>query len=318
MLDKIDLNFFKDKKILILGSSGFLGKSFINKYNSLLNQNNLLTVSRNDKNSTFNGSIENKTFIEELIKATNPYAIVNLTAFKDRGYSIDNFYSSIQTNIIGSLNIYNAVINNKSTKLIVNIGTCEEYGQNSIPFLESQCELPISPYSWSKTSTKLMSNIISNFENFNILTLRPSIAYGPLQDLDMFLPSLINNLLLKKEFDMTSGNQTRDFIYIDDIVNAILLALYNNKFENNSVFNIASGYSIKIKILAEKVEEIIGNYGLIKFGLKNDRKNEIIKYDVNINKAVELLNWHPITPLEDGLAKTIAYYKSLLQLERKI
>jgi nucleoside-diphosphate-sugar epimerase len=163
-----------------------------------------------------------------------------------------------------------------------------------------------------------MSNIISNFENFNILTLRPSIAYGPLQDLDMFLPSLINNLLLKKEFDMTSGNQTRDFIYIDDIVNAILLALYNNKFENNSVFNIASGYSIKIKILAEKVEEIIGNYGLIKFGLKNDRKNEIIKYDVNINKAVELLNWHPITPLEDGLAKTIAYYKSLLQLERKI
>ncbi|WP_186647716.1 NAD-dependent epimerase/dehydratase family protein [Fluviispira vulneris] len=318
MIKMNELDAFNDKKIFIFGSTSFIGKCLIKKLKKIDFKGNIITVSRSSTSSSYNGKIEDKNFVEHVIKKENPYAIINLSAFKERNYCIENFYAAMQTNILGSLNIYSGAVNVSSIKLIINVGTCEEYGNNQLKYDGNIIESPISPYSWSKTASYLMGKIISQAEKFRLITIRPSIAYGPEQKLDMFLPSLINSLLLKQEFDMTDGLQTRDYIFVDDICDAIILALVHGEEKNNLVYNISSGQILKLRDLALKVEELIGNYGLIKFGLKDHRENDIKNYSADNSKAMNELHWKPATSLNEGLLKTIDYYKSVLKIEGKI
>jgi len=123
----------------------------------------------------------------------------------------------------------------------------------------------------------------------------------------MFIPSLISSLVKGETFDMTKGEQTRDFIYVDDLVEAIILASLNN-ITTNEVINVCSGLESKISDVAKIVIKIINN-GAITYN-QPYRQNEQWRYYGDNSKAKSLLGWEPKIKLEEGLRRTVEWHKN--------
>ena len=187
------------------------------------------------------------------------------------------------------------------------IGTAEEYGKNRAPYSEKIREAPVSCYSLSKTMQAHMVEMFSRSYGVPCILLRPGVIYGPGQNETMFLPSLICSLNKGKDFSMTSGNQSRDFIYISDLIDALLCAIRAD-VKNFEIINIGSGVPILISDLADMVGEILEKRELINKGALESRIDEITDYCLNIEKAKKILNWYPKVVLKSGLLKTLEFY----------
>ncbi|MEI6093222.1 MAG: NAD(P)-dependent oxidoreductase [bacterium] len=298
------MNALKDKKILVIGANGFIGGHLCHRLFSLSYNVKTLDLC----SSNYIGDISDKKFVLDSLQDFNPEYIFHLAAFKERTATMDSFYDAIKVNLIGTLNILSSAKNLSGLKKIVVMGTAEEYGFNSTPFSEMLRENPVTAYSFSKVCSSHLCSLINSIYDLPVLVLRPSIAYGPGQNIDMFIPSLIKNILLDKTFDMTSGEQTRDFIYVDDLVTAMLKAVANNML-NSGIINIGSGEPVKIRDLALKIENMLNKSSLIMLGARDYRKLEIMEYFLDNSKAKKVLNWQPLVSLEEGLKKTIEYYK---------
>jgi len=312
-MTSIDLNNQNQETILITGASGFIGRHLIQNISP--DTANIHTIGR--EKATFprpvhqhNGDIVDAQFVKRCIRETEPDHIFHLAAFKERDDSIQAFYTSVETNLIGTLNLFSAAKDVVSVKSIVTLGTAEEYGKNIPPFNEKLRECPVTPYSFSKLCVSQMGELFFHLYNLPVIILRPTLAYGPGQGTDMFLPSLITSLLENKPFDMTLGEQTRDFVYVTDLVEAMILASGNTN-AHGQIINIGSGVPIKIADIAQTIEKIIGKRGLVNLGGKSYRKNEVMDYYIDPKKAEHLLGWKAKTSLEEGLNRTIAYYKGV-------
>lgn len=298
------MSVFKNKRILIIGSNGFIGGHLCRRLSALSDNVKTLDLTSSD----YIGDVSDRKIVLDIFKEFNPEYVFHLAAFKERTSTIESFYDAIKVNLIGTLNILSSAKNISGLKKIIVMGTAEEYGFNLTPFYEGQKENPVTAYSFSKVCSSYLCSLINSIYGLPVVVLRPSVAYGPGQNVDMFIPSLISNLILDKKFDMTDGEQTRDFIYIDDLIAAMLKSAENDGL-NGEIINIGTCEPIKIKELALKIESMLNKKSLIKIGAREYRDLEIMKYFVDNSKAKKILNWKPETSLDEGLRKTIDYYK---------
>ena len=116
------------------------------------------------------------------------------------------------------------------------------------------------------------------------------------------------NSILNKKFDCSDGKQSRDFLYIDDLVDGIIKILTKKNNLSGEIINLGSGKPTKIKKLIKNIKNLVGS-GMPRFGKIRFRKDEISKLYPNIKKAKKLINWAPKTDLNLGLKKTILFYK---------
>ena len=137
--------------------------------------------------------------------------------------------------------------------------------------------------------------------------LRLYLAYGPYQDINRFIPIIIDGCLRDINFNSSKGTQKRDFIYVSDVIDIIIKSL-NSKKTNGQILNIGSGRPIKLKKIIESIKKIIKKgkpiYG--KIGL---RKDEILNIYPSMQKVKRILKWHPKVEFTVGLKKTIQYYE---------
>ena len=143
-------------------------------------------------------------------------------------------------------------------------------------------------------------------KKFPATILRLYLAYGPRQDINRFLPIVIKSCIKNKKFPCSKGIQLRDFVYVNDVVDAILKSLKNKK-ARGQIINIGSGEPKKIRNIIQNVKKIIKG-GYPQFGKVKLRKDEILKLYPNINKAKKKINWKPKISFEKGLQSTIKYY----------
>lgn len=307
---------FTENRILISGASGFIGKHLLNRL--LINSNSIACVdlqfdkefiqSYKKKVTLFEGSILDKDFVVSCIREYAPNFVFHLAGSKSRSNALQEFKTSLDINYLGTLNLFEACIDRKELQLITVLGTIEEYGTTHSPFKEDSFELPTSAYGLSKLSATKLSLIFGHQFNLPVVVLRPSIAYGPGQGEDMFIPALIKSLLRREPFRMTEGLQLRDFVYINDLIEAMVKGIEINGLAHN-VINIASGTSVKLRDIALQIASITGNVDCLEIGAIPYRLTEIMDYEVNIDRANDLLNWQPETSLKEGLVKTIDFYK---------
>ena len=144
-------------------------------------------------------------------------------------------------------------------------------------------------------------------KNFPVTVLRPYLIYGPKQDVNRFLPSIIKGCLKNKKFPSSKGDQLRDFLYIDDAVEAIIKSL-TNKNAKGQIINIGSGKPKLIKNVIEKVKKI-SKGGKPQYGMFKLRKFDIPKLYPSIEKIKYKINWHPKISFNKGLKKTINSYR---------
>jgi nucleoside-diphosphate-sugar epimerase len=305
--------FFSDKKILISGASGFIGRYLLNQ---LLEQGaHITTISRSrgelpQKIEQYTLDISNGQAICNCIKACQPEYIFHLAAFKERSPTVESLHAAIETNLIGSFNVFSAAKEAGSVKSIITLGTAEEYGNNILPFDEKVREFPASPYSFSKLCVTHLAELFWRLYDLPITIIRPTLAYGPGQGTEMFLPALITSLRNNEPFGMTRGDQTRDFLFVGDLIEALLISA-QTPGSRGQIINIGSGSPVKLAEIAHMVEHMMGRNGLIRLGSQPYRKNEVMNYFVDLKKAEDILQWHATTSLETGLQKTITYYQGV-------
>ena len=303
----------KNKSILVVGGAGFIG---INLVKILLKHGAKVTClsRKNKKIEIINKNLkyifcdyEKFNILKKKINKPFEY-VINLGGYIDhskffiRGREvIDNHFSST-INLLLSLK-------KKKLKRYLHIGTCDEYGENISPIKEDSKEDPITSYALAKLASINLLTMLHKTENFPATSLRLFLVYGPHQKNDRLIPQVINGCLKKNFFPVSKGIQLRDFCYVDDVINAIILSLIK-KEAIGEVFNVGSGKPVSVKLIISKISKII-KQGQPQFNKIPFRKNENLKLYPSINKISKMLGWKPKINLNEGLVKTIHYYKTL-------
>ena len=305
---------FKNKRVLVTGASGFIGQHLCK---ALFEKEAIVvgftrsTLDNKYLSEQYDVDILDEITIRQIIHAVQPEFVVHLAASKDRGVDTAAYREGYKTNLMGSLNLINACQDLPVLARFVFLGSTDEYGQLQVPFKESDKEAPIAAYGASKLAVTELLKALSRSNKFPSVTLRPTIAYGPGQDDSMFLPALIRALVEGRNFDMSLGEQTRDFVYVDDLVQAIIQALLAPSLCGD-VINISSATPIRIDALAKMTANILGKGAeeLLKFGAKDYRTSDVMQYWAANTLAKRLLGWSPTVSLEEGVQRTVDYFKA--------
>lgn len=305
----------RDVRVLVTGAGGFIGSHLTNRLINGGAKVSVIDIARTDnlkdiinKVDFYKTDIRDFESVRKVVKIIQPEKIYHLGALIDARSSFLNVEKVFQTNVQGSINLIRS-LENVDYDCFVNTGACEEYGDNPVPFTEEQVPNPTSPYSASKTSITLFCKMCYKSYNFPMITLRPTIAYGPCQSPKMFIPELICSALLKQDFKMSKGEQTRDFVYVEDVVDAYIKAS-TKKNAIGEIINIGSKKEYTMKDVVFKVLNLMGNPIAPLIGALPYRPREIMRYCCDNSKAKAILDWVPKTDLDDGLKKTINWYVS--------
>jgi UDP-glucose 4-epimerase len=300
-----------DDLILITGVNGFIGNHLFK--NLVNNGNHVIGISRNRNDTLIYPpnfkilDLSNRIEINKFIMKHKPNYVIHLASANTKNYTASSYIESYQANLLCSLNLIEACENNVNLKKFIYIGTSDEYGFIQSDYIEGVREKPTSSYGLSKLSITNVLQALAITSNFPSLILRPTIIYGPGQKSSMLIPSVIDALSNGKEFNMSNGEQFRDFVYIDDMIDAIILAIQSKTGVNGQIINISYGKSFKLKYVINLITSIIGkqSHKLINFGNREYRAGEIMNYVVSNKVAEKILGWFPKTNLDSGLVNTI-------------
>ena len=296
------------EKILILGGTGFIGYHLAKE--ALMRGFEVTSFSKNKpiqkrylkKVKYIITDISNRNTLKKKIKNDFQY-VVNLAGYVDHS----NRTLTYKSHYLGCKNISDLFLNKKIKKFI-QIGSSMEYGSAKSPQKEKFKCKPKSVYGKAKfLSTKYLLNLYKK-KNFPITIVRLYQVYGPHQDLNRFLPAIINSCKNNKDFPCSHGKQFRDFLYINDLIDVIFLILKNSR-ANGEIFNIASGIPLRIKNIIQKILSYYKS-GNAQFGRVKLRKEEQMITYPSIYKARRFFKWKPKISFEIGLKKTISYYNS--------
>ncbi len=316
----------KYKKILVTGGLGFIGGNFLKiftdkypKINFLNFDNytyaasyeiyNLLKKKKNYKHKKID--ISNfKKFKKEFTKF-KPDIVVHFAAESHVDNSIKNPDNFIKTNIFGTYNLLKLI--NKNVKL-VHISTDEVFGEaKKKKFSENSRYNPRSPYSASKASSDHLVRSWSSTFNTKYIIINCSNNYGPYQNKEKFIPVIVNSIFQEKKIPLYGkGINIREWIFVEDFVDAIEFLI--KKDVSNETYLVGSGISLKNIDLIKKIFYIFNkkfkikrNYNLIKY--VKDRPGHDQIYKINSSK-IKKLGWKSKTSINEGLYKTIKFYKN--------
>jgi len=306
----------KKGRYLITGCAGFIGSNLVNK---IYKKYDLVLVDDLSEGSLFNLPKElRKKLIKKKIqdikklKTKKLNGIFHLAAQSSVPISLKNFYKSSTNNIESSLKVFE--FSKQFSAPIVYASSSAVYGNLPIGNDEKEKYSITSPYAQDKLTVEHYAKIAFKIFNISSIGLRLFNVYGPGQRIDSpysaVIPIFINRMLKKLPVTINGGFQTRDFIYVEDVINLILISMKKiQKQKSFQIFNLGTGRSLKIDFLFKLIKKNIGvNPKIVRRKLdKFDPKKSFGTYR-KIFKYLNLKKYN-FTKLENGLIKTIESIK---------
>ncbi len=302
-------------KILVTGGAGFIGSHLTDKLiqngHKVLIIDNLSTGFKehiNPKAKFYQMDIRSAA-LDKILEKEQPEAVFHLAAQVDVRKSLEDPNLDVEINISGSINVLKSCIKHKVQRVLFASTGGAIYGeQEYFPADERHPVFPISPYGVAKlTVEKYLHCFYENF-GLNYACLRLANVYGPRQNpkgdqgvVAIFCGKLLNGEQVTIYGD---GKQTRDYVFVDDVVNAFVLAL---EFSKSEVFNIGTGIETNVNQLYEILAEKVGSNSNMVYG--PERLGEQKRSVIDFAKAKRELNWEPRVNLKEGLEKSIQYYQ---------
>jgi len=296
-------------KILLTGSSGFIGQAMTKRLEKVYDVHHL------SSDLTHHNAVKN-----EVVKA-NPDIIVHLAA---RTEVEKSFYEQItfsEINYVGTVNLIETALKLPKLKNFVFASTMEVFGwqpisdeikNNLIPkkliaFDEHTPVYPSAPYAVAKRGCELYLEYAHRSLGLPFTAIRQTNAYGR-HDNDFFVTEQIINQMLSNpnEIRLGYGEPYRNFIYIEDLLDAWMAIIENpNKVNNGRILTVGPDNAIKIKDYVKKIANKMGWNGKVLWNTKPERPGEIYLLNSNHNLITELLDWKPKISLDEGLQETI-------------
>ena len=334
-------------KSLVTGSAGFIGSSLciklLERGDSIIgidNHNDYYDpkikdarIERLTKYSNYQHikiDISDRKSLDKVFKDFQPYKVINLAAQAGVRYSMENPLAYINSNIVGFAHILENCRYSKVEHLVY-ASTSSVYGANTkMPFSENDsANHPLSVYAASKKSNELMAHTYSHLYQLPTTGLRFFTVYGPWGRPDMALFKFTKDILANKPIDVFNrGKHTRDFTYIDDIVDGIIKTLDNPASSNpkwnsnlpdpaNSiapwcVYNIGNNKPVELMDYIKALEEALGKKAKINF--LPLQPGDVPDTYADANNLKEKFNYKPSTTVTEGVTKFVEWYKKYYKL----
>jgi nucleoside-diphosphate-sugar epimerase len=245
------------------------------------------------------------------VAAVRPAYVLHLAAYTHVAKSWHRVDECVQTNIQGTINLLQALARVDYARFVYT-GTSEIYGDVTVPFQEHGPVNPVSPYAVSKYAGERYCRMFHQGRGWPVVMLRPFNAFGPAQSPDRVIPEIITKALRGQELHMTGGRQTREFNYVDDLADGFVRAVTAAGIDGE-IINLGCGVEISMRELAGKVLSLLGDPIQPRFGALPDRPNEIWRMYADASKARDRLGWQPTTSLDEGLRRTVEWYRAELE-----
>jgi UDP-glucose 4-epimerase len=303
-------------KILVTGGAGFIGSHVVKL---LLDQNHEVTVLDDLSNSTkesldprahfVEGSILDQPKLEETIPGHN--VVIHMASMIEVGESVKHPVEFAENNIVGTIKLLEAMRVGGVKKIIFSSSACVYGNPESVPILESdKLGKQENPYGLTKVSMEQFCILYHTLYNFDVTILRYFNPYGPGElhtPESHAIPNFIKATLEKKSIPLYwKGEQVRDFIFIDDLAMAHTLPL---NLSGLHIYNVGTENGVKVVDVIKQIFNILGYEVPIED--KGERKGDVSSLVASSQKIKKELGWEPKVKLEEGLVKTIEFFKNL-------
>lgn len=314
--------YYKDKKILVTGGAGAIGSNLVKTLSELGAK---LIIVLDDLSSSYEwnvpsapnmmfvkGSVTDDIVLKRVFQE-EPDIVFHLAAFFANQNSIDYPERDLLVNGLGTLKVLEYSNLCKIEKFIYASSGCSIYGsQAPLPLKEEFMSMNLStPYQITKMLGELYCNFFKNHYGLPVVKARFFNSYGPGEVPGQYrnvIPNFIYWAMKGEALPITgTGNETRDFTYVGDLVDGLLRAGYFEKAIGQE-FNLASGKETKIIDLARMINKAVGNKAGVKFVSRRkwDTKSRLL---ASVDRAKELIGYQPKTDFKKGLANTIQWFK---------
>ena len=304
-------------KVLVTGGAGFIGshivRDLLDRGDQVRVLDNLSTGSKANLaglNIDFiEGDIRDAAVAQESIK--NVDAVFHLAAFISVAGSMEDPLACYDANLNGSLNVLMQA-DKAGVRRVVLASSAAVYGESESTVDENHPPNPLSPYAASKLAMEQAAKLFSQSFNLETVCLRFFNAYGPRQSPDSpyaaAIPKFIQVMSAGEPVTIHGdGRQTRDFVYVGDIVNAMLLAADGESIDGR-VFNIAGGNSVSINKLVETLQRFFPETPDPVFG--PPRQGDLLFSEADISLAERALGYRPRIDLQAGLGITVEWFRA--------
>jgi nucleoside-diphosphate-sugar epimerase len=309
----------KNSRALVTGGAGFIGSHVVDRLVEAdvevtvldnLDTGQMENIAQHKRKRNFHfikGDIRNLRLVKQLVKDMD--AVFNLAAIASVPRSIENPLLVNDVNVKGTLNLLKASVDS-GVKRFVQASSAAVYGDSqTLPVREDFNPMPLSPYAASKLAAENYAIVFNQVYGLETVCLRYFNVYGPRQaynDYSGAITIFANDILaLRPPKIFGDGKQTRDFVFVEDVVSATMLAL-TEKNAVGEIFNISTGKATTINKLVQILQKIIGKKNL-KPVHEEPREGDIRHSYASIEKARTLLGYEPMFSLEKGLKKLVQY-----------
>ncbi len=329
-----------NKTIVVTGGAGFIGANFVltwlnqslgtvvnlDKLTYAGNLENLTTLEHNPHHIFVQGDISDQALVAQLLAEHQPYAVVNFAAESHVDRSIHGPEDFIQTNVVGTFHLLEAVraywgnlsAENQQAFRFLHVSTDEVYGslgKNDAAFTETTAYAPNSPYSASKAASDHLVRAYHHTYGLPTLTTNCSNNYGPYHFPEKLIPLVIHNALAGKPLPIYgNGLQVRDWLFVEDHCAAIRRVLEAGKV--GEVYNVG-GWNEKpnidvvrtlCRMLDSKKPRADGKSYADQIAFVQDRLGHDQRYAIDASKIARDLGWKPQETFESGIEKTVNWY----------
>lgn len=309
------------KKILVTGGTGFVGANLVRRLVKIGYRPTVLIRKESNpwrlkditsKVDLLETDILNFERLKKDIDSVRPHYIFHLAVYGAYQGTQKDLHKTLEVNIFGTVNLLNAGYNS-GIEYFINTGSSSEYGLKEKNMKENNVLCPVNYYGVSKASNTLLTSAFSMQNKLPTVTLRLFSPYGYYEDKNRFVPTVIMSEINNKEIKLSNKDFVRDFVFIDDVIDAYIYFLNGKKYYGE-VFNIGSGKQTKLCDFVKEVEKIHGRKLKIKWSNHTSNQFEPKKWQADISKAKLKLNWNSQSSTEIGIQKTYQWFKNNYKL----
>ena len=316
------------KTYLITGGAGFIGSSLSEKlikegsrvvaidnfcdfYNPTIKENNVKELIKNSNFKLYRNDIRDRESVKKIFEENNIDIVMHLAAMAGVRPSIENPVLYQEVNCMGTQNILEEM-KAHNVKNLVMASSSSVYGNcKEVPFKENMIvDFAISPYAATKKANEVMTHVYHKLFDMNVIMLRFFTVYGPKQRPDLAINKFTRLMLEDKEIPMFGdGTTSRDYTYIDDIVDGIIRSC--NYVENNNdvyeILNLGNSSPVSLKEMINTIGQAIGVEPKIK--QLPMQPGDVDRTFADISKAKELIGYNPKTSFKEGIENFVEWYK---------